>query len=63
MIVVRAACQEEFARLTVDYITMPGWLVSTERVRKFDDLPKAAQDYVRKIEELLSVPGTAHGGA
>jgi adenylosuccinate synthase len=49
-------CQEEFARLTVDYIAMPGWLVSTERVRKFDDLPKAAQDYVRKIEELLSVP-------
>jgi len=50
------ACQEEFASLEVEYLTMPGWESSTEHARQFSDLPYAAQNYVRKIEELLGVP-------
>lgn len=37
---------------------MPGWKTSTEEVREFKDLPENAKNYVKKIEELLDVPGT-----
>lgn len=36
---------------------MPGWKTSTEEVREFKDLPENAKNYVKKIEELLDVPG------
>lgn len=39
-----------------EYITMPGWEASTENVREFSDLPKNAQTYINKIEELVGVP-------
>lgn len=48
--------QEEFADVTCNYITMPGWSESTVNVRQFADLPRPAQDYVKTIEALLSVP-------
>jgi len=38
------------------YIEMPGWLTDITKVREFSDLPKTAQDYVLKIEELVGVP-------
>ena len=38
------------------YIEMPGWRESTMGVRLFDDLPAAAQSYLKKIEELSGVP-------
>lgn len=43
-------------RLVVKYITMPGWNQSIAKARKFSELPAAAQNYVRKIEELIEVP-------
>lgn len=36
---------------------MPGWQTCTENVRDFNDLPDNAKNYVRKIEEVLDVPG------
>jgi adenylosuccinate synthase len=38
------------------YIEMEGWQKSTRMVREFARLPRQAQAYVRKIEELLEVP-------
>lgn len=38
------------------YEEMPGWQTDTSRCRNFDDLPVAAQDYVRRIEKLIGVP-------
>ncbi|MBN3293969.1 PURA2 synthetase, partial [Polypterus senegalus] len=43
-------------KVTVDYVTLPGWETNTENVRSFEDLPKNAQDYVHFIEHFLSVP-------
>jgi adenylosuccinate synthase len=37
------------------YIELPGWQQSTKSVRKFENLPEAARDYVRTIEELVNV--------
>jgi adenylosuccinate synthase len=34
------------------YIEMPGWKTSTEAARKWSDLPKNTQAYVKKIAEL-----------
>jgi adenylosuccinate synthase len=34
------------------YESIPGWKASTERAKKFDDLPAAARDYVHRIAEL-----------
>ena len=34
------------------YIEMPGWKTPTHEVKKFRDLPKAAQAYLHKIAEL-----------
>ena len=34
---------------------MPGWKTSIAAVRKFEDLPQNAQNYVHKIEELLGM--------
>ncbi|HLG70879.1 MAG TPA: adenylosuccinate synthase [Chloroflexota bacterium] len=36
--------------------TLPGWQQPTSDVRRFADLPAAAQGYVRRIEELLGCP-------
>ena len=41
----------------MEYVTLPGWNQDTTGVRKFEDLPVNAQNYVLKIEELLDVPG------
>lgn len=35
------------------YIEMPGWNEDISGCRKFEELPKTAQDYVNKIEELV----------
>ena len=38
------------------YIEMPGWKTSTIGTSSFDSLPIEAQNYIRKIEELSSLP-------
>ena len=38
------------------YETLPGWPDDITEARRFDDLPAAAQQYVRRIEELVGRP-------
>ena len=38
------------------YEEMPGWSEPTKMARRFEDLPQAAQDYVRQLEKLLKIP-------
>lgn len=38
------------------YEEMPGWQTRTSDMRKFDDLPEAAQKYVRRLEEIIGCP-------
>ncbi len=38
------------------YEVMPGWTAPSRGVRRFDDLPDAARDYVRRLEEVSGVP-------
>ncbi|KAI3642686.1 hypothetical protein MP228_012241 [Amoeboaphelidium protococcarum] len=42
--------------IEVVYETLPGWKYDISKCRKFSELPKNAQDYVRRIETLLGVP-------
>ena len=39
-----------------EYLEVDGWLESTKGVRTFDKLPRLAQAYVRKIEQLIETP-------
>ncbi|MEW6032126.1 MAG: adenylosuccinate synthase [Bacillota bacterium] len=43
---------------TAVYEEMPGWSEDISGVREFDDLPPAAQAYVRRLEELVGRPIT-----
>ena len=38
------------------YEEMPGWRSSTVGARDLADLPGAARDYLRRIEEIVNVP-------
>lgn len=38
------------------YIEMDGWLKPIAGIRHYSQLPSAAQEYIRKIEELVGVP-------
>jgi adenylosuccinate synthase len=38
------------------YMEMPGWSESTVGVKSYADLPAAAKDYLKKIEELTGTP-------
>lgn len=38
------------------YETLPGWKTTTSRITKFDELPTAAKDYIRRVEELCGAP-------
>jgi len=39
--------------VNAEYIEIPGWQEDITECRKFDDLPKNAKAYVKKIEELI----------
>ncbi len=43
-------------QVEVVYEEWPGWKTDISKVRSWDDLPQAAQAYVRRIEELVGVP-------
>jgi len=47
---------EAFAHCKPVYETMPGWHSATDKVTRYGDLPKAAQDYIERIETLLDLP-------
>jgi len=38
------------------YETLPGWQSQTAGITKLEDLPTAARDYVKRIEEVVGVP-------
>jgi adenylosuccinate synthase len=38
------------------YEEMPGWKSDISNLTKFEELPKEAQDYMRRLEELVGVP-------
>ena len=38
------------------YETVPGWMSETSSLKSYDDLPEAAQAYVKKIEDFLGIP-------
>lgn len=40
-------------KLEIEYIEMPGWEEDLSGMRTFEKLPKAAQEYVLKLEELV----------
>jgi adenylosuccinate synthase len=40
------------------YEELPGWQTSTVEVRKFEDLPRQAQQYVKRLEELIGCPAS-----
>ncbi len=47
---------ERFEKLTPIYEEMPGWQEDISGVRSFEELPTAAQNYVRRLEEIVGVP-------
>ena len=38
------------------FITVPGWMSDTSKIRKFSDLPQKAQKYIKTVEKLLEKP-------
>lgn len=46
----------KLSRVEVRYHTLKGWKENISDIRKFEDLPKAAQEYVRYIEKTVEVP-------
>ncbi|KAJ7950588.1 Adenylosuccinate synthetase, chloroplastic [Quillaja saponaria] len=42
--------------LKVEYETLPGWKCDISTIRNYPDLPRAARQYVERIEELVGVP-------
>jgi adenylosuccinate synthase len=47
---------EELARCVPVYEEMPGWRESTVGVKSHERLPKAARDYLARVEQLCGVP-------
>ena len=50
------AHQSFFHRAEPVYEEMDGWMEEIDEARTFEDLPKTAREYVRRIEELVGVP-------
>ena len=47
---------DNFEKCKPVYIEMPGWQDTTREATTFDELPEAARNYLRKIEELCGTP-------
>ncbi|MGO2497816.1 MAG: adenylosuccinate synthase [Vibrio litoralis] len=47
---------DDFERATPVYETMPGWSENTFGAKSIDELPQAALDYIKRIEDLTGVP-------
>ena len=47
---------KEFERCEPVYEEMPGWEEDITKVASFEELPQAAQNYLRRIEELVGAP-------
>lgn len=44
---------ESLNDIEVEYEEMPGWSENISKIRKFEDLPKTAQEYIKRIETIL----------
>jgi adenylosuccinate synthase len=53
--------QTEFHHAKPIYKILPGWKSDISAARSFADLPKAAQDYVKFLEEQSGAPISAIG--
>jgi len=47
---------DRFEECEPEFIEMPGWQQSTVGMKTYDELPQAAKDYLKKIEELTDTP-------
>ena len=47
---------DELALCEPVYEEMPGWMGSTVGIKDFEQLPKAAQNYLKRMEEVCEVP-------
>ncbi|NVK00664.1 MAG: adenylosuccinate synthase [Oceanospirillaceae bacterium] len=47
---------EDYEKVTPVYETMPGWSDSTLGAQSIDQLPQAAIDYIKRLEELMETP-------
>ena len=47
---------DRFEKCEPVYIEMPGWSESTVGTKTYDELPQAAKDYLKKVEELCETP-------
>jgi adenylosuccinate synthase len=45
-----------YSELEPVYETLPGWTESTENITSFEALPRNAQAYIKRIEQLIGVP-------
>jgi adenylosuccinate synthase len=55
MVSAPPAVIEDYVDLEPIYESHPGWKQNTMNVQQWDDLPKAAQSYVLRLEELMGV--------
>jgi adenylosuccinate synthase len=46
----------QLARCEPVYETLEGWMIPTSQIRHYDDLPEAAKNYIKKIEEVADCP-------
>jgi adenylosuccinate synthase len=56
MISVPPLIVDRFSDCEPVYVEMPGWNDSTVGITKLDQLPEAARNYLRRLEEILEVP-------
>lgn len=47
---------EDVSRCKPQFLSMAGWNGTAFRVKKWDELPKEAQNYLHKIEEVTGIP-------
>jgi adenylosuccinate synthase len=45
----------ELEQVEVEYKSLPGWKSSTKGLRKWEDLPEKAKEYVRFVEDFVGV--------
>ena len=48
--------REEWAEAEPVYESLPGWKTSTVGILDFAQLPQAAKDYIRRVEEVVGAP-------
>lgn len=44
---------EDLGRVEPVYITVPGWMSDTTKIRRLEDLPENAKKYIKTIEDLV----------